>query len=92
MAEDRRKRITLGIRAVGVVVMFLVAVASAPRTANADECPDFHITCSTQTACISVAGNSCGCEGMVWCRSNPSECPEESGHPIETYCREDFPE
>ncbi len=92
MAEDCRSRITRWIRMVGVVVMLLVAVASSPGNADALlECEDYDITCSTLNACLSVIGNSCGCEGMVMCDTDHTDCAEGS-HPVMTYCREDFPE
>jgi hypothetical protein len=74
MSESRLSEITRWIRMLGVMVMFLVALASAPRTANAFECEDYTITCSTLNACISVMGNSCGCEGIVNCREDHPEC------------------
>ena len=88
MAKDHWSGITRGIRMLGVVVMFLVALASAPRTANAFECEDYLITCSTRNACLSVIGNPCGCEGMVKCEPDHPDCTE-GDHTTGTYCDEE---
>ncbi len=73
----------------GVIVMFLVALAGSPRTANAFESGDIFLTCSTMNACLSVIGNSCGEEGIVNCRPNHWRCVEEPVMTTGTVCDEE---
>lgn len=89
MEKNRSRGLTQGIRVVGVVVMFILALASAPRAAKAFECEDYFITCSTLNACLSVIGNPCGCEGIVKCDQTHPDCQEEPVMTTGTYCDEE---
>ena len=85
-AEDHVSGIMRVIRAVGVLAVFMIALAGAPQSGTAFECDDYLISCSTADACVAALENPCGCEGAVHCDAGWG-C--EGSHNVATICREE---
>lgn len=98
--EAPTSRILLKIRVVSLLGMFLIAFVGTPKAITADtECEDYLITCSTETACQSAQGHSCGIgggegcegEGITQCSEEPEWGCEEPEFPMATICDFDPP-
>ena len=72
MSSENRLSQRLGmIRAAGILVMFLVALAGVPQPAASRSCFSVLMTCSSATACVGHLHESClaspGCPGTIIC-------------------------
>lgn len=95
LADDRLTRITGPIRAVGILVVLLVAFTGSPQgmwgEEGGTECTDYHIHFCIED-CMEDAGAACGelisgCagKGKIDCRPTTWCPPEEEGQ-MSSFC------
>ena len=93
-SEDGMSGIMRMIRAAGLFVVFLIALAGVPQSATAFYCEDYLITCSTLSSCLEHINDDCGpasCDGKFNCRAEGwEECEEDEDFPIATTCEFDI--